>query len=936
MHLPSGSFAPVALFNDFNMKLPIFFILGMFLNLGHMQDSPSDLVLDKTVTGILGEEVYLHCMYTGQYTVMFSSWNRLDSSNHARKMAGYIGNNALNKENFGVPASITNLTVKMSIESLDVEGEYTCVFNSAEDETKDTMFLSVIARPDVDITVKEEVVNGTLHQAVTCAASNAKPEAFIRWKISGALPRDDIFTVTTINAVHPNGTSSSISVLRFPLIMNNESTVTCVVEHQGFTEPKEANIEVATFVPPLMTMETVLVQEGGEDFQEVNCTASGGRPHPNITWILPESKNMTLSQKNTSKPDTVTSSYRFPSDLYGGQNITCIFEYMLLPFSSTKTVTLPTYYLSSLKLKDHSLAIKDENQTSLAFQIEDTDIKIKMDVLGNFPSYKINCIKEDQPMPEDVRVVGSDLIIDGPLELQHAGQYLCQASYRTHSASLQFTLEVNSKVIMPVSFPPNISWNLKENSDNISIECLALNAAPAANVSWALPPKLNATVRSDVTSFNGSHSVSSVLTLPICVTSEYTVECIVEHPLLTGKETRQIALPVCEAPIITLQSNIEWENDIAYMHLVCLVETQKATATISWVTEHCDIDIRPGVTVMSQTESQQSHTVIAGSVAHVPIYMYAGCTVTCVVEHSGFEKPENKSIGLPSLGPSESQLFVEEDIFNHLWHAVCEYTGIGVKPNISWILPDEDTIIQSSVQFKNNGINVQVNSTYEFQLSQHEGKDLICLIQKEHGKDERQTIHIPKYSISSVEVSNKTTLYRRASGQHEHRVTLHENLSYQKILLKAHGNAPSYRTQCYREDGSAAHTVGMALVFTEPVSELDTGLYICHVSYHHHKATVSIRVDVTSEDTQHLIFVTICFSSAAAITLILTIVLFVLCKSFGRSQPPNKKNRRERESLSALMQDPRPPEKTVLPCGTGPDYAELVRYSIVLDVKSTV
>jgi len=59
-----------------------------------------------------------------------------------------------------------------------------------------------------------------------------------------------------------------------------------------------------------------------------------------------------------------------------------------------------------------------------------------------------------------------------------------------------------------------------------------------------------------------------------------------------------------------------------------------------------------------------------------------------------------------------------------------------------------------------------------------------------------------------------------------------------------------------REDGSAAHTVAMALVFTEPVSELDAGLYICHVSYHHHMAKVFIRVDVTSEETEHCEFCT--------------------------------------------------------------------------------
>ncbi len=90
-------------------------------------------------------------------------------------------------------------------------------------------------------------MNRTLYHAVTCSASGAKPAAVIRWEISGALPRDDIFSVNMINPVHPNGTTNSISVLRFPLIMNNESTVTCVVEHPAFTEPKRANIEVDTF-----------------------------------------------------------------------------------------------------------------------------------------------------------------------------------------------------------------------------------------------------------------------------------------------------------------------------------------------------------------------------------------------------------------------------------------------------------------------------------------------------------------------------------------------------------------------------------------------------------------------------------------------------------------------------------------------------------------
>ncbi|XP_051534616.1 uncharacterized protein LOC127429544 [Myxocyprinus asiaticus] len=816
----------------------IFFFLGMVLNLAHsreMQDLvPKDLVLDQVVTGILGEEVYLHCLYTGQSKILLSSWNRLDSSKSAKKMAGYKFNNiSFKRENFDFPASVTNLTVKVNVTSLDVEGEYTCVFNSDEDETKDNMLLKVIARPDIDITVKEEVVNGTLYQAVTCSAANAKPQAFISWEIYGALPRDDIFSVNMINMTHSNGTTSSISVLRFALIMNNESAVTCVIEHPTFTEPKRANIEVDTFVSPIMTMETVLVKVEGEDLQEVICTATGGRPRPNITWMLPELKYAPPLQRNISKTDSVISSYRFLSDLYEGENITCIFGYTLLPFIYTRTVTLPIYSLSSLQLKDHSLAINGGNQTLLVFEEGDTNVTIRMDVLGNVPSYKISCTKDGQPLPEDVDVVGSDLFIKGPIEdLHHAGQYICQASYRRHLASLQMKIEVNPKVLLPETFAPNISLNHNVSSDHIYIECLASNGVPAANVSWIIPQELiSSTVQSDVVSCNGSYSVRSVVNVPMCMPREHKIECIVQHPHFTGKEERWFTIPKC--------------------------------------------------------------------------------------------------------GLSASRVYVGEERYNHLWYAVCEYSGVGVKPNISWVLPGEDTIFHAPVQAKYNGIKVQVNSTFEFQLSQYEGKELICLIQNEQGKVERRAKTVPKYFISSIEVLNETTLEHRTHGQHEHRLTLQKNLFHQTILLRAHGNTPSYKTQCYREDGSAAYTVGMALVFQEPVSELDAGLYICHVSYHHHKATISIRVVVTSEETQHMIFITICFSSAAAITLILIVVLCVLCKTSG-SHSSNKKNRRERESLAALMQDPRCPEKTVLPSGVGPDNAELVHYSIVFDAKTTV
>jgi len=96
-----------------------------------------------------------------------------------------------------------------------------------------------------------------------------------------------------------------------------------------------------------------------------------------------------------------------------------------------------------------------------------------------------------------------------------------------------------------VTFPPNISLNLEENSGYIHIECLAFNAVPAANVSWIISPEMNSTIQSNVTSYNGSYSVKSVLTVPSCMARKYVAECVVDHPALMEKERRQIALPKC-------------------------------------------------------------------------------------------------------------------------------------------------------------------------------------------------------------------------------------------------------------------------------------------------------------------------------------------------------------------------------------------------------
>ncbi|XP_036414897.1 uncharacterized protein si:ch211-149e23.4 [Colossoma macropomum] len=914
----------------------VFVLLGVFVNLSQSMESQDldgrNIVLEQNVTGVLGEEVYLRCLYKGPNNITYSSWNRLESSTNEKKMAGYRhGGKPFRKDSFSTPASITNLTVKVAIDSLDMEGRYTCAFSSDEEEIKETMFLTVIARPEIKTHVEEDVLNGTHYQTVTCSALKAKPMAHIRWEIRGVPLSEDIFSINTTNSKYPSGTSNIISILKFPIILNNESRVSCVVHHEALTEPNMTDINLQTFVSPNVSMEMVLIQKEGKDFLQVICTATGGRPHPDITWVLPSSAHMPLSQKHNLGIESVAISYWFPSDLYEGENVTCIFGYPLLPALHTRSVTLPTYRITSLKLRTPS-----SEKDLVILEEESRDVIISMEVMGNVPNYTINCTKDGEPMPKDVEVIGSNILIKGPVGFNLSGHYQCQASYHKQTAKLELNIEVKPRVLLPATFPPNISFHFWKEVGNIYIECLASNASPAANVSWVLPQDLNGTIQSNITSSNGSQTVRSILTLPVCVSQELKVECVVEHLDLDGQEKRSVALPTCVAINVTLQSNTVWENGVAYTEVNCSADNAPPAATIAWDTEDCASGINASElsSFVRHSGRQQEDTEGVWSTAHLSVQAYAGCTVICVLKHQGLGRPERKSFRIPSIGPPASHLAVGPLRDSALWAAVCEYRGDAVVPNISWVISNHNTtIVSASIQPTYDDIKVLVNTTYEFELHQYEGKNLTCVIQHNYGEEERRTISVPKYFISSIVVLNKTSPLHGNHGQHTavKRIALQEALPHQRIVFRVNGNTPTCHIKCFRPDGSAAHTVALALVFAESVSEQDSGLYTCHASWYHHKATVFIQVDVTSQETYMMTFILICFSSAAAITLFLFVTMCVLCKRSGESRSSNKV-KKQRESLAGLVQTPCSPELN----GKGPEYAELVRYSIVIDVKSTV
>lgn len=104
------------------------------------------IIIDNVVTGVLGEDVHLQCFYSGTQDITDSSWKHLDVRKlRAKMVAGFkSGKPFTRKDSFSTPASQTNLTVKVNLNSLELEGEYSCVFSSNEDEILDTLSLKIL------------------------------------------------------------------------------------------------------------------------------------------------------------------------------------------------------------------------------------------------------------------------------------------------------------------------------------------------------------------------------------------------------------------------------------------------------------------------------------------------------------------------------------------------------------------------------------------------------------------------------------------------------------------------------------------------------------------------------------------------------------------------------------------------------------------------
>ncbi|XP_017271743.2 uncharacterized protein si:ch211-149e23.4 [Kryptolebias marmoratus] len=903
-------------------------IWGFFLNAAHsleIQGAEPTLVVSNNVTAVLGEDMSLSCRYLGGSQIQNAEWkHQINPQGKYKRLAGFSNGEPFSRNNFSAPDSPTNLTIHKRVSSVEAEGKYICEFKEEEDIVDVSIFVTVVARPDVQITVNAEAINGTHYQSVSCSADGGRPTPQISWLVGGRPPSDDPFTVNVSKTLHSNGTSTLSSVLRFPTRLQDEDSVTCVVQHPTLPNPKLTTARVETYARPNVTIKAEMTQQGGNDSWVVSCVSSGGRPDTDISLAL----NMTeeLQRENATSSDTQTLSVRLPAAEYEGHSISCTFNHPKLSHTESRVITLPTFYLSGLRSSSETGSSSDDDKDTEYLELEEgeSDTVISLEVVGNVPQYNVICKKDAELLPEDVELLGRSLSFQGPVQQRHAGLYECDFSYHR----LKTTLRVNVTVRPPAPrlVPPTVWVDLRSKAGRRVIECAARDAVPAANVSWLLPEGVSEDFWFNSTFSNGSHSVRGVLLLPACSPRELTAHCVINHPAFAEPETRSITLPVCALPNITISVSDEWKDGHKHTTVHCSAVSVASAAAISW---HA-VDNNNSIFCMTETEVKDGGLVSTRSLVSFLSSLYAGRNLTCTVKHPSLEAPEKRTINIPVHRPPQLRVSVVRQQDSPFWLAVCDCEGEGVETNLAWAFPENaggETFLHTEYE----GHIMKARLTYRFPLAIHEGQDLTCVYCFENGITEKRTAHIPRYYISSVKVLNHTTTLRSRYSDEPviYRLSVRENQENQKIQLRVEGNVPEYSLDCRRSDGSVVPLDGSAMILSGQIK----GLYTCWASFHHHKASVNIQVEVTCEDEQFMLVSMICISSALAILLFLIVVLCVCCK---RKNKTPYKGRESVSALTSLMQEPGSPEVRKPGAEDSNEYAQLTSYSIVIDVKSTV
>jgi len=104
-------------------------------------------VISHNVTAVLGQDVYLSCIYEGESQIQSAELRRqIDSRSKFKRLAGFSNGKPFSRDGFSKPESPTNLTVQMMVSSVEAEGKYSCQFESEDESYLGTVFVTVVGK----------------------------------------------------------------------------------------------------------------------------------------------------------------------------------------------------------------------------------------------------------------------------------------------------------------------------------------------------------------------------------------------------------------------------------------------------------------------------------------------------------------------------------------------------------------------------------------------------------------------------------------------------------------------------------------------------------------------------------------------------------------------------------------------------------------------
>lgn len=102
-------------------------------------------------------------MYRGDGEVSSAEWRRrINAKVKSKVLAGFKNQAPYGRNGFSEPGSMTNLTVRVQVQSLDAEGEYTCEFELEEGYYSNSIFLSVVGKDLVGLIFDTPLTSGVI------------------------------------------------------------------------------------------------------------------------------------------------------------------------------------------------------------------------------------------------------------------------------------------------------------------------------------------------------------------------------------------------------------------------------------------------------------------------------------------------------------------------------------------------------------------------------------------------------------------------------------------------------------------------------------------------------------------------------------------------------------------------------------------------------